>query len=75
MATLKEILRELEVLIEEVTHYIEVTDSDNLASDLEKDVLNDMETAAANLEGIIADVSDGLYEDDTENDFLEEDDY
>ena len=75
MATLKEILRELEVLIEEVTHYIEVTDSDNLASDLEKDVLNDMETAAANLEGIIADVSDGLYEDDTEDDFLEEDDY
>ena len=75
MATLKEILRELEVLIEEVTHYIEVTDSDNLASDLEKDVLDDMETAAANLEGIIGDVTDGLYEDDTEDDFLEEDDY
>lgn len=75
MATLKEILRELEVLIEEVTHYIEVTDSNNLASDLEKDVLDDMETAAANLEGIIGDVTDGLYEDDTEDDFLEEDDY
>ena len=75
MATLKEILRELEVLIEEVTHYIKVTDSDNLASDLEKDVLDDMETAAANLEGIIGDVTDGLYEDDTEDDFLEEDDY
>lgn len=75
MATLKEILRELEVLIEEVTHYIEVTNSDNLASDLEKDVLDDMETAAANLEGIIGDVTDGLYEDDTEDDFLEEDDY
>ena len=75
MATLKEILRELEVLIEEVTHYIEVTDSDNLASDLEKYVLDDMETAAANLEGIIGDVTDGLYEDDTEDDFLEEDDY
>ena len=75
MATLKEILRELEVLIEEVTHYIEVTDSDNLASDLEKDVLDDMETAAANLEGIIGDVADGLYEEDTEDDFFEEDDY
>jgi hypothetical protein len=75
MATLKEILRELEVLIEEVTHYIEVTDSDNLASDLEKDVLDDMETAAANLEGIIGDKVDGLYDEDEESDFLEEDDY
>lgn len=75
MATLKEILRELEVIIEELEMYTETTNSDNLASDLEKDVLNDMETAAANLEGIIADVSDGLYEDDTEDDFLEEDDY
>lgn len=75
MATLKEILRELEVIIEELEMYTETTNSDNLASDLEKDVLDDMETAAANLEGIIADVSDGLYEEDTEDDFLEEDDY
>ena len=75
MATLKEILRELEVLIEEVTHYIEVTDSDNLASDLEKDVLDDMETAAANLEGIIGDKADGLYDEDEKDDFFEEDDY
>ena len=75
MATLKEILREFEVLIEEVTHYIEVTDSDNLASDLEKDVLDDMETAAANLEGIIGDMADGLYDEDEEDGFLEEDDY
>jgi hypothetical protein len=75
MATLKEILRELEVLIEEVTHYIEVTDSDNLSSDLEKNVLDDMETAASNLEGIIGDKADGLYDEDTEDGFLEEDDY
>ena len=75
MATLKEILRELEVLIEEVTHYIEVTDSDNLASDLEKDVLDDMETAAANLEGIIGDQADGMYDEDERDDFFEEDDY
>ena len=75
MATLKEILRELEVIIEELEMYIETTHSDNLASDLEKDVLDDMETAAANLEGIIGDVTDGLYEDDTEDDFLESDDY
>jgi len=75
MATLKEILRELEVLIEEVTHYIEVTDSDNLSSDLEKDVLDGMETAASNLEGIIGDKADGLYDEDEKDDFLEEDDY
>lgn len=75
MATLKEILREFEVLIEEVEMYIETADSDNLASDLEKDVLDNMETAAANLEGIIGDVSDGLYEEDIEDDFFEEDDY
>lgn len=75
MATLKEILRELEVIIEDLEMYIETTHSSNLSSDLEKDVLDDMETAAANLEGIIGDVSDGLYEEDTEDGFFESDDY
>ena len=73
MATLKEIYAELDALIEELEQYIENEDNGNKASDIQKDVLDRLEYAASELDTIIADESDGLYEDDDENGFLGED--
>jgi hypothetical protein len=72
MATLKEILRELEIIIEDLENYIETTPSDNLSSDLQKNVLSDVEGAAAELDSIIDDMEDGFYTNDEGDEFFEE---
>jgi len=73
MATLKEIYAQLDVLIEELNDIVDNTGNSNKASDIQKDVLDRLEYAASELDTIIADESDGLYEDDDENGFLGED--
>ncbi len=73
MATLKEIYAQLDVLIEELNDIVDNTENSNKASDIQKDVIDRIEYAAVQLDGIIADETDGLYEDDDENGFLGED--
>jgi hypothetical protein len=73
MATLKEIYAQLDVLIEELNDIVDNTENSNKASDIQKDVLDRLEYAASELDTIIADEIDGLYEDDDENGFLGED--
>jgi hypothetical protein len=73
MATLKEIYTQLDVLIEELNDIVDNTENSNKASDIQKDVIDRIEYAAVQLDGIIADEIDGLYEDDDENGFLGED--
>tara|TARA_B110000211_G_scaffold42240_1_gene43913 strand:+ start:797 stop:1027 length:231 start_codon:yes stop_codon:yes gene_type:complete len=72
MATLKEIYTQLNVLIEELEYIVETDDNANMASDIQKEVLNRVEYAAVQLDGIIADKDAGLYEDDTNDEFLGE---
>ena len=73
MATLKEIYTQLDVLIEELNDIVDNTENSNKASDIQKDVIDRLEYAASELDTIIADEIDGLYEDDDENGFLGED--
>ena len=54
MATLKEIYTQLNVLIEELEYIVETDDNANMASDIQKEVLNRVEYAAVQLDGIIA---------------------
>ena len=72
MATIKEIYTQLNVLIEELEYIVETDDNANMASDIQKEVLDRVEYAAVQLDGIIADKGAGLYEDDTNDEFLEE---
>jgi hypothetical protein len=73
MATLKEIYAQLDVLIEELNDIVDNAENSNKASDIQKDVIDRLEYAASELDTIIADEIDGLYEDDDENGFLGED--
>ena len=73
MATLKEIYAQLDVLIEELNDIVDNTENSNKASDIQKDVLDRLEYVASELDTIIADEIDGLYEDDDENGFFGED--
>ena len=73
MATLKEIYTQLNVLIEELEYIVETDDNANMASDIQKEVLDRVEYAAIQLDGIIADKDAGLYENDTDDEKLEED--
>ena len=73
MATLKEIYTQLDVLIEELNDIVDNTENSNKASDIQKDVIDRLEYAASELDTIIADEIDGLYEDDDENGFFGED--
>ena len=72
MATIKEIYTQLNVLIEELEYIVETDDNANMASDIQKEVLNRVEYAAVQLDGIIDDKDAGLYEDDTNDEFLGE---
>jgi len=72
MATLKEIYAQLEVLVDELEDIVENDTNSNKASDVQRDVLNHIDTAISNLDSIIDDETAGLYEDDGENDFYEE---
>ena len=73
MATIKEIYTQLSVLVEELEYIVETADNANMASDIQKEVLDRVEYAAIQLDGIIADKDAGLYENDTDDEKLEED--
>jgi len=72
MATLKEIYAQLDVLVTELEDIVENDASSNKSSDIQKDVLDHIEVAISNLDGIIDDETAGVYEDDGENEFLED---
>ena len=72
MATLNEIYDELDRLLGDVQEYIEDSDNGNLSSDLTKDVENPLETLLVELDNIIDDKTDGIYDLDGESDFLED---
>tara|TARA_R110000803_G_scaffold37781_4_gene81554 strand:- start:20650 stop:20886 length:237 start_codon:yes stop_codon:yes gene_type:complete len=72
MATLKQIYTQLDAIIEELEYIVENGDNDNLSSDIHKLVLDRVESAAIELDGIILDKGNGLYEDDGKDDFLED---
>ena len=72
MATLKEIYAQLDVLVTELEDIVENETNGNKASDIQKDVLDHVERAVVQLDGIIADESDGLYEEHGEDEFLED---
>jgi len=70
--TLKEIYDELDRLHGDIQEYIEEAYNGNLASDLSKDVESPLEVILVALDNIIDDERDGLYENDGESDFYEE---
>lgn len=72
MATLKQIYTQLDAIIEELEYIVENDDNGNLSSDIHKLVLDRVESAAIELDGIILDKGNGLYEDDGKDDFLED---
>jgi hypothetical protein len=73
MATLKEIYNELDRILEDINDYIEETDSGNLASDMQKDVADPLESLVVALDNIIDDKTAGLYEEYEGDNFYEED--
>ena len=73
MATLNEIYDELDRLLGDIQEYIEDSDNGNLSSDLTGNVENPLETLLVALDNIIDDKTDGIYDLDGGNDFLEED--
>ena len=73
MATLSEIYRELESIMEDVEAYVEEADNANLASDVAESVENPLEKILSALDGIMDDESAGVYEDYGEDEFYEED--
>ena len=72
MATLNEIYDELDRIMGDVQEYIEDSDNGNLSSDLTSNVENPLETLLVALDNIIDDKTDGIYDLDGENDFLED---
>ncbi len=72
MATLNEIYDELDRLLGDIQEYIEDSDNGNLSSDLTGNVENPLESILVALDNIIDDKTDGIYDLDGENDFLEE---
>jgi len=73
MATLNEIYRELETIMEDIDAYVEEADNANQASDVAGSVKNPLEKILSALDGIIDDESAGVYEEYTEDDLYEED--
>jgi hypothetical protein len=72
MATLNEIYDELDRLLGDIQEYIEDSDNGNLSSDLIGNVENPLESILVALDNIIDDKTDGIYDLDGENDFLED---
>jgi len=72
MATLNEIYDELDRILGDIQEYIEDSDNGNLSSDLTGNVENPLETLLVALDNIIDDKTDGIYDLDGENDFLED---
>ena len=73
MATLNEIYDELDRILEDVQEYIEIDAGGNLSSDMQRDVENPLEALLVALDNIIDDKTAGIYEDDGEDEFYEED--
>ena len=72
MSILNELYRQLEVIDQEVDDYIDTSDKDAIVSDVAGKVKNSLEKAIFELKCIVDDEDAGLYEDDGEMDFLEE---
>jgi hypothetical protein len=69
---------ELELLYEEAVNLRDYTDNQDLSSEIDMNVISHMDHALFQLEALIADVDDGMYEDtDGGRDFgdFEEEDY
>lgn len=72
MATLKEIYDELDRIHNDIQEYIEIDATGNEASDISKDVEGPLDTLLVALDNIIDDKNAGIYEEPTEDDFLED---
>ena len=72
MPTLKEIYAQLDVLVTELEDIVENETNCNKASDIQKDVLDHVERAVVQLDGIIDDENAGIYEEHGEDEFLED---
>lgn len=70
MATLKEIYDQLDIIVTELEDIVENEPNSNKASDIQRMVLDAVENATIELDGIIADENDGLYEEPGEDEFL-----
>jgi len=73
MATLNEIYKELETIMDDIEAYVEEADNANQASDVAGNVKNPMEKILSALDTIMDDESAGVYEEYTEDEFYEED--
>ena len=73
MATLREIYEQLDIIITELEDIVENETNSNKASDIQRLVLDAVENATVELDGIIADENDGIYEEYGEDEFLGED--
>ena len=73
MATLNEIYKELESIMEDIEAYVEEADNDNLASDVAGNVQRPLDSILSALDSIMDDESAGVYEDYGEDEFYEED--
>ena len=73
MATLNEIYKELESIMEDVEAYVEESDNANQASDVAGSVKNPLEKMLSALDGRIDDEIAGVYEAYEEDEFYEED--
>jgi len=77
--TLNEIHTQLEIISEEINNYIDYSDNDQIISDIAGKVRGALDTAIFELNLIVDDESDGLYEDrgdiGFDGDFEEEEDF
>ena len=73
MATLNEIYRELESIMEDVEAYVEEADNANQASDVAGSVKGPLEKVLVALDSIMDDEIAGIYEEPTEDEIYEED--
>ena len=77
--TLNEIHTQLEIISEEINNYVNYSDNDQIISDIAGKVRGALDTAIFELNLIVDDESDGLYEDrgdiGFDGDFEEEEDF
>ena len=77
--TLNEIHTQLEIISEEINNYVDYSDNDQIISDIAGKVRGALDTAIFELNLIVDDESDGLYEDrgdiGFDGDFEEEEDF
>jgi len=73
MATLNEIYKELESIMEDVEAYVEEADNANQASDVAGTVQRPLDKVLSALDTIMDDEAAGVYEEYGEDEFYEED--